>query len=151
MTSPSVKEPRTLRISRRPLGIFALTLSPLLILATILFAQRGPQPAVLFLALAAIAIYAAITTIIFSQRITVRPDGIEIITLFRIRRHIRFRQITRTEIQTLGESARPIRAHIHTTDPDNPVITLSLKSLVREDAAWFCALPELKPVEASDS
>jgi hypothetical protein len=144
MTSHSAHKPRTLKLSRRPFRVFALALSPLLILAAALFAQRGPQSAVLFLALTPVILYATIIIIVFSQRITIRADSIETLTLFRIRRFIHFAHITRTEIQTHATPTRPVCAHIHTTNPGEPVITLSLKAIAPEDAAWFCALPALK-------
>lgn len=138
--------PRTLKISPRPLGSFALALSPPLVLAAILFARRGPQPSVLLLAAITLALYALVVTVIYSQRITVRPDGIEIVTLFRFRRFIAFAKITRSEqIHVLGKTGRPAFVRIHTTDAKDPEITLKLNPLAREDADWLCALPELKP------
>lgn len=138
--------PRTLKISPRPLGVFALALSPPLVLAAILFARRGPQPSVIFLAMIPLVLYALIITVIYSQRITVRPDGIEIVSLYRFRRFIAFAKITRTEIQFSPGTGHPGFARIHTTDTDDSEITLRLKALVPEDAAWLCALTELKPV-----
>ncbi len=136
--------PRTLQISRRPLFTFALALSPLIALAAIRFVQHGPQPAVLFLALVPFVLYAVIVTIILSQRITVRPGAIETTILFRFHRRILLSTITHTEIQTLANPPRPVRALIHTTDSEDPIITISLKAIAREDAAWFASLPELK-------
>lgn len=142
----ALHEPRVLRISARPAFTFALALSPLIALAAGLFIQRGFQPAVLFLALIPVVLYAAVMVIVFSQRITVRRDGIETVTLFRFRRFIPFAEITRTEIHRGAGGAHPVFARIHTTNTEDSVSALKLKALVREDAAWLCSLPEMKPV-----
>ncbi|MDF9827753.1 hypothetical protein M2103_001099 [Ereboglobus sp. PH5-5] len=141
--------PRTLKISRRPLASFAVALAPLLVLAAVLFNQRGFQPIILFLALIPVVLYAAVIIIVFSQRITIRPDGIETVTLFRFRRFIRFSEIIRTEIDQPAGRDRPVLAQIHTKNAQDPVVALKLKALAPEDAAWLCALPELKSVRGS--
>lgn len=136
--------PRILRLSTRPLFTFALALSPLIVLAAIRFAQHGMQPAILFLALTPLILYAVIVTIVLSQRITISRDAIETTTLFRFHRRIPFSTITRTEGHALGTPPRPVRLLIHTSNHEEPLITISLKAVALEDAIWLASLPELK-------
>ncbi len=66
------------------------------------------------------------------------------ISMFFLKKSIKFSEIERSEVQILAERDHPAWLTIFRTGKDKPAMGLSLKTYRKEDVAWLCALPEIK-------
>ena len=64
--------------------------------------------------------------------------------MFFLKKSIRFSDIQRSEVQILAERDHPAWITIFRAGKGRPALSLSLKTYRKEDAAWLCALPEIK-------
>ena len=90
-------------------------------------------------------LYAVIMTLIASQRVTVQDDRLILKRLYVVPKEVHFSDITHSDVQVLAERDWPVMLTIHTKQSQAPMV-IGLKAIRREDAAWLCELPCLKPV-----
>jgi hypothetical protein len=137
---------RSLKLSARPFIVFGVLYGSLSILVLVNYFRLGMRADQLSPALVLLALYVANCALVSSKRVTVSPEGITIKSWFVFKRFVPFRDIDHSDVQILAERDWPIMLSIFKAGHSNPLETIGLKAIRKEDAAWLCSLPQIKAV-----
>jgi len=137
---------RTLHASRRPLIALGVFYAPLSVLGLYAYVQSNFRPDRLAVAVLFPILYAATMAIIYSTRVRVSDTGITITTWYVMNRFIPFSEISHSSVQILAERDWPVSMSIFGENRHIPLGRISLKAIRKEDAAWLCSLPQVRPV-----
>ncbi|HYG34995.1 MAG TPA: hypothetical protein VEC99_09435 [Clostridia bacterium] len=123
----------------------AIVLSPVAMISMSVLVQKGFRSDLLVAAALPFLLYAAIMLTICSTRVSVSRNGIGVSSYFVFNRFVPFADIDHSEVQILAERDHPAFVAVHYREGEKErTLTLSLKPYHKEDAAWFCGLPEIK-------
>ena len=138
--------PRSLQISPRPFIAFGIVLAPVVVICALAVVKQGFRRDLLLLLAMPFLIYTVLMLPICSNKVTVTETGLSLVSFFLYQRRIPFSCIDHTEIQILAEPDHPAWLTVHYRESQKlRTLNLSLKPYRKQDVAWFCALPELKP------
>lgn len=133
---------RTLRLSVRPFVVFGVIFGAVAAFVLYVDMTSNRQTGLLDSLYMLVPMYGLLMLSLSSVRVSVRDDGILIRRWFVSTQFIPFLSINRSDVQYLAERNWPIRVAIHLHDGSS--IGLGMKVIRQEDAAWFCALSQLK-------
>jgi hypothetical protein len=136
---------RRLRVSRRPFVVFAIVLSPVVLIWLLVLVKKGFRSDLILPAILPFLLYAAIMMLICSRRVTVSRDGITVCSYFVLKSFIPFAAIDHSAVQIFAERDHPAWVTVYYMHgKKRRRLSMSLKPYRKEDVAWLCALPEIK-------
>lgn len=133
---------RTLRLSARPFIVFGAMFGALAAFVLYVDLTSNRRTGLLHGLYMLAPMYGLLALSLSSVRVSVRDDGILIRRWFVSTQFISFSSINRSDVQYLAERNWPVSVAIHLHDGSS--VGLGMKVIRQEDAAWLCALPQMK-------
>jgi hypothetical protein len=133
---------RALRLSARPFVVFGVIFGVLAAFVLYVDLTSNRHTGLLNSLYMLVPMYGVLVVSLSSVRVSVQNDGILIRRWFVATQFVPFSTIDHSDVQYLAERDWPVSVAIHLENGTS--VSLGMKVIRQTDAAWFCALPQLK-------